>query len=120
MTLTSYSNKARQPNAPISISIICVLGFIGSLYALGQTLAYYPMISRSGSWISFLIVFLIFARVINLCGLWMMRRWAAYTWFVLFVLHQLSLVIAGTWKITSFISQAIATFFILLHTDRMK
>jgi hypothetical protein len=61
-----------------------------------------------------------FVTMINLCGLWLMKRWAAYTFLGLVVLNQVFLVILGAWRITSFLSPAIATLFVCIHIGRMK
>ena len=110
--------QKRITKRPLSISIICVLGFIASLFAIAQTLMFFPSIV--GVWVPFLVVIASFVTMINLSGLWLMKRWAAYTFVSFFVINQFLLVILGAWRISSFISPAIATLFVLMHTERMK
>ncbi|MHB8872118.1 MAG: hypothetical protein ACYC8T_00380 [Myxococcaceae bacterium] len=92
---------------PTSITVICILGFIGA----GLGLLALPLIlSAASQFPVWYMPYLLLSMVIGatlLVGLWKMKRWGAigYTGFTIF--NQLVLLVGGLWSVMSLIIPAI-------------
>ncbi len=102
---------------PISITVICVIGFIGAL--LTVPLIFSPIAQQIGAWYP---PYLGFSAVIGLAcmvGLWMMRKWAAYTYTGFVVLNQVVLLAMGVWNIMALLIPVVVIFFALKNVSKM-
>jgi glycerol-3-phosphate acyltransferase PlsY len=102
---------------PTSITVICVIGFIGALITV--PLIFSSIAQQIGSWYP---PYLGFSAVIGLAcmvGLWMMRKWAAYTYTGFVVLNQVVLLAMGVWNIMAILIPAVVIFFALKNVSKM-
>ena len=53
-------------------------------------------------------------------GLWMMKKWAAYTYTGLVGINQIVLIAMGVWNIMALAIPAIVIFFALKHSPKMS
>jgi len=82
---------------PIAITIICIIGFIGA--ALTLPLFFLDVMSTLPPWYP---AFLGLGAVVGLAcmiGLWMMQKWAVYTYTAFAVINQVILI--GNWTVES-------------------
>jgi hypothetical protein len=107
-----------ETKRPISISIISVLGMMGSLYSLANTVAL-PALGAS-PWA--LILPAIASAVSGCCmvGLWFMKRWAALTYFIVAIFTLSFLLVSGLWTAKGLVFPAIAPFFVIMNIEKMK
>jgi glycerol-3-phosphate acyltransferase PlsY len=102
---------------PTSITVICVIGFIGALLAI--PLVFSSIAQQVGAWYP---PYLGFSAVVGLAcmvGLWMMMKWAAYTYTGLVALNQIVMLAMGVWNIMALLIPAVVIFFALKHAPRM-
>jgi hypothetical protein len=52
-------------------------------------------------------------------GLWMMKKWAAYTYTGFVLLNQVVLLVMGVWNVMALLVPAIVIFFALKHVSKM-
>ena len=108
---------SKKTQRPISITIICVVGFIGTFITI--PLIFSPIAEQIGSWYP---PYLGFASIVGLAcmvGLWMMRKWAAYTYTGLVAFNQIFLLIMGLWNIATLLIPGIVIFFALKNSPKM-
>jgi hypothetical protein len=112
--MNETTEKAKRPT---SITVICVLGFIGALITV--PLIFSTIAQEVGSWYP---PYLGFSAVIGLAcmiGLWMMRKWAAYTYTGFVALNQVVLLAMGVWNVMALLLPAIVIFFALKNVSKM-
>ena len=112
--MNETTEKAKRP---ASITVICVIGFIGVLITV--LLIVSPIAQQVGSWYP---PYLGFSAVIGLAcmvGLWMMRKWAAYTYTGFVALNQVVLLAMGVWNIMALLIPAVVIFFALKNVSKM-
>ena len=80
------SETKETPKRPTSITVICVLGFIGALITV--PLIFSPIAQQIGSWYPPYLGFSAVVGLVCMVGLWMMKKWAAYTYTGFEVLNQ--------------------------------
>src|SRR6266545_713255 len=113
----AMNETIEKAKRPISITIICVLGFVGALISF--PLVFTPIARQIGAWYP---PYLGFSAVVGLAcmvGLWMMKKWAAYTYTGFVVLNQFVLFATGLWTIMALLIPAIVIFFALRNVSKM-
>ena len=111
------SDEVSQAQRPLSISIICVLGFIGAVFTI--PLIFSDIVRQIGPWYP---PFLALSAVVGLAcmiGLWMMKKWAAYTYTVFAVICQIVLLVMGAWNVMSLVIPAIIVILALKNLSKM-
>jgi hypothetical protein len=53
-------------------------------------------------------------------GLWMMKKWAVYTYIGLIALNQIFLLAMGLWSAMALLMPAVVIFFALKHVSKMS
>jgi hypothetical protein len=106
------------PRRPTSITVICIIGFIGALIAVPLMCS--PMAEQIGSWYPLYLALSSVIGVVCMAGLWMMRKWAAYTYTGFVVLNQVVLLAKGAWNIMALIIPAIAIVFVVRNASKMS
>ena len=114
---TPLEEKIEKEKRPASITLLCVLGFIGA--PLIGFLIFSPLAQQAGSWFSPYLILSSLVWFGCLVGLWMMRKWAAYTYTGLAVLNQVVLLGIGTWSAATLLVPGIFTFFALKNISKM-
>lgn len=112
--MNEQQSKAKRPT---SITVICVLMFIEASSTVPLLIS--PVAKQVGSWYP---PYLVLSAVIGLAclvGLWMMKKWAAYTYTGFAVVKQFVLLVMGPWHIIPMIIPAIIIFFALKHSTKM-
>ena len=111
------NERTEKAKRPTSISVICVIGFIGAVFTVPMVIS--PMAQQIGSWYP---PFLGLSAVIGafcMVGMWMMKKWAAYTYIGFVALNQVVLLAMGVWNIMTLLAPAIVIFFALKHVSKM-
>ncbi len=112
------NDTSETANRPTSISVICAIGFFGSLISLPVILS--PTIQQIGSWFPSYLLFSVIVGVACMVGLWSMKKWAAYTYTGFVALNQIVLLTAGQWNLLARLIPAIVIFFALKHVSAMS
>ena len=112
------TSVAVKPNRPISITIICVIGILGALISI--PLVFTDMAARIGSWYPPLLAFSVLVGLACMIGLWMMKKWAAYTYTGFVIINQIILLATGLWNILALLGPAIVIFFALRNLSKMS
>jgi hypothetical protein len=107
-------DKAKRPT---SITIICVLGFVGALVTV--PVIFSPLAQDIGDWYPPYLGLSALIGLVCMVGLWMMRKWAAYTYTGFVVLNQVVLIAMGIWTVMALVAPAIVVFFALKNVSKM-
>jgi hypothetical protein len=106
-----------KPNRPVSLTVICILGFLGTLVSI--PLIFTSIARQIGAWYPPYLAFSVAVGLTCISGLWMMKKWAAYTYTGFVILNQFILLAAGRWNILALVVPAIVVFFALTNLSRM-
>jgi hypothetical protein len=107
--------KAKRPT---SITVICVIGFLGALVSL--PLIFSPIAQEIGSWYPPYLGFSTVVGLVCMVGLWTMKKWAAYAYTGFVALNQIVLLAMGVWNVMALLIPAVVIFFALKHVSKMS
>jgi hypothetical protein len=111
------SETTEKVKRPISITVICIIGFIGALITV--PLVFSPIAQQVGSWYPPYLAFSAVIGLVCMVGLWMMKKWAAYTYTGFVTLNQVVLLSMGVWNIMALLIPAIVIIFALKNVSKM-
>ena len=107
---------------PTSITLICVIGIFVALVT-GMAAVFSPMVAQalqmSGQYPPYVVASEIVA-VVCFVGLWMMKKWAAYTYLGFVALNQVALLAMGVWNVMGLLIPAVVIFFVLRNVSKMS
>jgi hypothetical protein len=112
--MNETTEKAKRPTA---ITVICVIGFIGALITV--PLIFSSIAQQVGSWYPPYLGFSAVMGLACMVGLWMMRKWAVYTYIGFVALNQVVLLAMGVWNVMALLIPAIVIFFALKNVSKM-
>ena len=107
--------KAKRPT---SITVICVIGFLGALISL--PLIFSPIALQIGSWYPPYLGVSSIVGLVCMVGLWTMKKWAAYAYTGFVALNQIVLLAMGVWNVMALLIPAVVIFFALKHVSKMS
>ncbi|MEM6841029.1 MAG: hypothetical protein AAF632_02280 [Bacteroidota bacterium] len=110
-----HQNHDNKIERPIAITIICILGFIGTI--LSVPMVFSDIANQIGSWFPPYSGSIAVVNLVCMIGLWFTRKWAAYAYTCLVVLNQIVLIAMHEWHILTLAIQVIVVAIILLHLD---
>src|SRR5215470_18321325 len=96
------SQPARRP---VAITVICIIGFIGALFAIPILLS--GAASSIGSWYPPFLAISTVAGFASMVGMWLMRKWGVYLYAALTVIGQVVVIAMGLWTVISLVIPAI-------------
>jgi|ERR1043166_4661226 hypothetical protein len=110
---------ADQPHKrPVAITIICIIGFIGA--ALTVPLIFSQTARSIGPWYPPLLAVSAVIGLACMIGLWMMRRWAVYTYTAFAAINQVIMIATGIWNPVALIIPAIIIVIMFVYLGRMR
>lgn len=112
--MNGVTEKTKRPT---SITIICIVGFIGAIGAI--PLIFSPVAQQIGDWYPPYLGVSTIVGAVCMVGLWMMKKWAAYTYTGLVVINQVVLLAMGVWNILALAIPAIVIIFALKNISKM-
>ncbi len=112
------SDTTESTMRPTSITVICVIGFVGAIFAF--QFIFSTTAQQIGSWYPPYLGFSSLVGLACMVGLWMMKKWAAYTYTGLVVLNQIVLLAMGVWNVMALLIPAVVIFFALKHVSKMS
>lgn len=119
MTHAPQAQVAENPHKrPVAITIICILGFIGA--ALTLPALFIEQVRNIAPWYPVLLVASTAIGLACMIGLWMMRKWAVYTYTALTLVGQVILIMTGLWNVFSLIIPAIIIIVMFVYLPRMR
>lgn len=110
--------KVVKTKRPTSITVICIIAFIGVISKV--PLIFLPEVKQIGSWYPSYFTLIAVICFVCLIGIWKMRKWAAYTYTGFNVLNQVVLLATGFWNIMALIIPAIVILFVLKNISKMS
>jgi hypothetical protein len=111
------SETAEKAKRPKSITVICIIGFIGTLITV--PLIFAPIAQQIGAWYPPYLGFSAVIGLVCMVGLWMMKKWAAYTYTGFVALNQVVLLAMGVWNIMALLIPVVVIFFALKNVSKM-
>jgi hypothetical protein len=103
---------------PIAITIICIIGFIGALLTL--PVLFSNAVSSLPPWYPALLGISGVIGLACMIGLWMMRKWAVYTYTGFAVLNQVILIATGLWNPLALLVPGIVIAVMFGYLSRMR
>jgi len=103
---------------PASITVICVVGFVGALVAV--SLIFSPAAQKVGSWYPPYLAISALLGLTCTIGLWLMKKWAVYTYIGVVALNQIVILVMGVWNVMALLIPAVVIFFALKHVSKMS
>lgn len=116
--MTMPSAPAEKAKRPVAITVICVLGFIGA--ALSVPVIFSSVAQSIGAWYP---PYLAFSSVVGLAcmvGLWLMKKWAVFTYTALLVINQVVLMAMGVWNIFALVIPLIVVVIAFMNLSKMS
>jgi hypothetical protein len=108
----------KKTRRPVSITVICVIGFIGALVTFPMVFS--PAAKQIGAWFPPYLLFSAVTGLVCMVGLWMMKKWAAFTYTGFVVLNQIVSFSMGVWNIMALILPAIVILISLKNVSKMS
>lgn len=106
-----------EKKRPTSITVICVLGFIGA--ALIIPVIFSGVAKQIGSWYPSYLALTSIVGLVCMIGLWQMKKWAAYTYTGFMVINQIVLWTMGIWNVMALIIPGIVVAITLANLKKM-
>jgi len=103
---------------PVAITVICIIGFIGAAFTV--PMFFMDVMRTLPPWYP---PFLGVAAVIGLAcmiGLWMMQKWAVYTYTAFAAINQVILIATGLWNPFALILPAIVIVVMFIYLSKMR
>ncbi|HYH87125.1 MAG TPA: hypothetical protein VEX60_16855 [Pyrinomonadaceae bacterium] len=106
---------------PIAITVICVIGFIGVALGIPALLAVVATGAQTGlpGWYMPYLGLTMLVGLASLIGMWMMKKWGALLYAVMFVVNQIILFATGLWTPGALIIPLIVTVIALSQLPKM-
>jgi|SRR5215813_4317223 len=119
MTHAPQAQVAEDPHKrPIAITIICIIGFIGA--AVTVPMFFSPVMSNLPSWYPALLGVSAVIGLACMIGLWMMQKWAVYTYTAFAAVNQVIMIATGLWNPIALIIPAIIVAVMFVYLSRMR
>jgi hypothetical protein len=119
MSQAPQAQVAMDPHQrPIAITIVCILGFIGA--ALTIPVFFMDVIRTLPPWYPVLLGVGALIGLACMIGLWMMRKWAVYTYTAFAAINQVILMATGLWNPIGLIIPAIVVVVMFVYLSRMR
>lgn len=103
---------------PTSITVVCVIGFIGA--ALSFPLVFLETTKSIASWYPMYLGTSALLGFISMLGLWKMKKWGALLYIALVIANQIVLLMNDLWDYTSIILPGIVCIIALLNIKKMS
>ncbi|NCT55976.1 hypothetical protein GW755_03990 [bacterium] len=103
---------------PISITIICILGFLGILPSV--FLVFSEAAKSIGSWYPPYLGLSIVFGLISFTGMWLMKKWGAYLYSGFFLLNQILMIYMGVWNIFALVLPGVVVGVALYNLKKMS
>jgi len=112
------NSSKRLTNRPIAITIICIIGFIGAALTLP---AFFMEVMHSlPPWYPYLLGVSAVIGLACMIGLWMMRKWAVYTYTAFAAINQVILIATNLWNPLALVLPAIVIAVMFIYLSRMR
>jgi hypothetical protein len=111
-------NSTQTTPRPVAITVICILGFIGT--ALAVPLVFTEAARAIGSWYPPYLGFTALAGFICMIGLWNMRKWGVFGYTALVALNQVVLVTMGVWNVFALLIPGIVIAIAFANLSKMR
>ncbi len=103
---------------PLSITVICVIGFIGA--ALAIPVIFSGTAKNIGNWYPPLLAFSAIVGAVCFVGLWKMKKWTAYSYAAFTGLNQIIMLVMGIWNIFALLIPGIVIFVAFKNIAKMS
>jgi len=103
---------------PVAITVICIIGFIGAAFTV--PMFFMDVMSRFPPWYPVLLGVSAVVGLACMIGLWMMQKWAVYTYTALSAISQVILIATGLWNPFSLIIPLIIIVLMFVYLSRMR
>ena len=108
-----------KSDRPVSITLISFFLILGSLL-LAWPLFRGSLLQGRGTGEVVYMALVICISIVCGIGLWMMKKWAVYTFTVLLVINQIALLVFGRWNIFTLLFAVIIIFFGYRNLSKMS
>jgi len=103
---------------PIAITVICIIGFIGAVLTIPMLFS--STVQGIAPWYPPLLAVSAAIGLACMIGLWMMRRWAVYTYTAFAAVTQVIMFSTGLWNPIGLIIPLIIIIVMFIYLPRMR
>ena len=103
---------------PIAITVVCVVMIIGAVATV--PLMFSEAARALPSWYTPYLAFSVLIGLACTGGLWMMQKWAVYTFIAFALVNQVILGATGLWNVLALLLSGIKIGVMLIYLPRMK
>lgn len=107
-----------NPEKPLAISAICVIGVINVIQMFNLILS--PMAKQAGAVYPFYFSISVVIALLCIGGLWLLKRWAAFLYSAILICNQIALLVMGYWELTAAIIPVAIILIVFKHLDTMS
>ena len=111
------SQSRWNPDKPLVISAICIIGIINAIQMLNLILS--PMAKQAGSIYPVYFSASVLISLACITGLWLLKRWAALLYMAVLIGNQIVLMVMGYWELTAAIIPVVIILLLFKHLDEM-
>ena len=116
----TMSEAPSQPanKRPVIITVICIIGFIGALFAI--PLIFSSFAANVGAWYPPFLGLTTIVGIASFVGLWRMRSWGLYLYLAMFIIGQVVMMAMHVWSPFSTLLPIIVLVIGFCYRSRMQ
>lgn len=107
-----------NPDKPIAVTAICVIGIINATQMINLILS--PMAKQWGWSYPFYFTAAVIISLACIVGLWFLKRWAALTYAAVLICNQFVLMKMGLWEFTALVIPAAIIILLFKYLDKTR
>jgi hypothetical protein len=109
-------NQASKLDRPLLITVFCVSEFVA--YLVIVTLLIFLSTTRVD--VNTVTALFIPVRFMGVAGLWLMRKWAVYTYTVVILVHQVNWLLSNRWTLGTLIVDGLILLILYRNLSKMS
>ncbi len=115
--MSAQNVGATEPRPPV-ITAICIIGFLGPLFLAPVLIT--GAANQVGSWYPLYLIIGSLVGVVCMAGMWVMKRWGAYSYAGFAVFNQVVMIAAGAWNPLGLLIPATIVYFSWKNLSKMS
>jgi hypothetical protein len=107
-----------NPEKPLVITAICVIGIINAIQMINLVLS--PMSKQVGAIYPLYFALSVTLSLACIVGLWLLKRWAVFVYGSVLICNQIVLLLMGYWSLSAAIIPAVIIVLMFKHLSKMS
>jgi hypothetical protein len=107
-----------NPEKPLVITAICIIGVINAIQMVNLVLS--PISKQVGAVFPLYFSLSILLSLVCIGGLWLLKRWAVFVYGAVLIGNQIVLLLMGYWELSAAIIPVAIIALMIKHLDKMS